>query len=120
VCIPRHVVVFHIKFTSYDNVARFRHKNVITLYGCSTDGPSVCLIYEYMVNGSLQHQLSRQVCSMLESFLQRSAWNIHKSQSISILLRTIVVVIVVITVFIAIFTVLSKFIQLFGYPAAGV
>jgi len=39
----------------------FRHKNIITLYGCSTDGPSVCLIYEFMVNGSLLDRLTRRV-----------------------------------------------------------
>lgn len=43
-----------------NSLIRFRHKNIITLYGSSTDGPRVCLVYEFMVNGSLQDRLTRR------------------------------------------------------------
>jgi serine/threonine protein kinase len=36
---------------------KYRHKNIITLYGCSLDGPHICFIYEYMNNGSLQDRV---------------------------------------------------------------
>ncbi|XP_050412903.1 uncharacterized protein LOC126827519 [Patella vulgata] len=32
----------------------YRHENIVTLYGYAIDGPSLCLIYQHMVNGSLE------------------------------------------------------------------
>ncbi|WP_425354633.1 hypothetical protein [Klebsiella pneumoniae] len=36
---------------------RFRHPNIVDLLGFSEGGGSVCLIYSYMVNRSLEDQL---------------------------------------------------------------
>lgn len=36
---------------------KFRHENLVTLYGYALDGPSLCLIYQYMPNGSLEDRL---------------------------------------------------------------
>ncbi|XP_041349899.1 LRR receptor-like serine/threonine-protein kinase GSO2 [Gigantopelta aegis] len=36
---------------------RYRHENIVTLYGYALDGPSLCLVYQYMVNGSLEDRL---------------------------------------------------------------
>lgn len=33
---------------------KFKHKNLLSLCGISSDGPSLCIVYEYMSNGSLQ------------------------------------------------------------------
>ena len=33
------------------------NKNIIALVGFSTDGPELCLIFEYMANGALSHRL---------------------------------------------------------------
>ena len=38
-------------------LTRYVHKNVIALVGFSTDGPELCLIFEYMANGALSHRL---------------------------------------------------------------
>lgn len=40
-----------------NSLLKFRQKNIIMLSGCSVDGPIPCLVYEYMVNGSLQDRL---------------------------------------------------------------
>jgi len=38
-------------------LSEYRHPNVIALYGWSLDGQDPCLIYDFMVNGSLQDRL---------------------------------------------------------------
>ena len=38
-------------------LTRYVHKNIIALVGFSTDGPELCLIFEYMANGALSHRL---------------------------------------------------------------
>jgi hypothetical protein len=38
-------------------LTRYLHKNVVRLLGFSSDGPELCLIYEYMQNGALSHRL---------------------------------------------------------------
>eukprot|EP00118_Oscarella_pearsei_P021359 m.239260 g.239260 ORF g.239260 m.239260 type:complete len:1041 (+) comp40178_c1_seq1:192-3314(+) len=38
-------------------LTRYCHKNVIGLIGFSSDGPELCLIFEYMSNGALSHRL---------------------------------------------------------------
>lgn len=40
-----------------NSLLKYRQKNIIMLSGCSIDGPAVCLVYEFMVNGSLQDRL---------------------------------------------------------------
>jgi serine-threonine protein kinase, plant-type, putative len=39
---------------------RYRIDNILPLYSISFDGPEACLVYQYMVNGSLE---DRQVSS---------------------------------------------------------
>ncbi|XP_013421264.1 serine/threonine-protein kinase TAO2-like isoform X2 [Lingula anatina] len=36
----------------------YRHDNIVQLIGYSLDGPEVCLIYQFMVNGSLEDRLA--------------------------------------------------------------
>uniref|UniRef100_A0A7E5A121 non-specific serine/threonine protein kinase n=1 Tax=Panagrellus redivivus TaxID=6233 RepID=A0A7E5A121_PANRE len=38
-------------------LAKFRHDNILSLYGYSLDGPEPCLIYQFMANGSLEDRL---------------------------------------------------------------
>lgn len=38
-------------------MSNHRHKNLLKLFGYSVDGPTYCLIYEYMPGGSLQDRL---------------------------------------------------------------
>lgn len=38
----------------YDSV---EHENILPLMGFSCDGPELCLVYEYMYNGSLSSNL---------------------------------------------------------------
>eukprot|EP00118_Oscarella_pearsei_P022099 m.252116 g.252116 ORF g.252116 m.252116 type:complete len:1131 (+) comp40348_c0_seq1:689-4081(+) len=38
-------------------LTRYLHENVVSLIGFSSDGPELCLVYEYMANGSLSHRL---------------------------------------------------------------
>uniref|UniRef100_A0A1I8BS40 non-specific serine/threonine protein kinase n=1 Tax=Meloidogyne hapla TaxID=6305 RepID=A0A1I8BS40_MELHA len=38
-------------------LAKFRHDNILSLYGYSLDGPEPCLIYQFMSNGSLEDRL---------------------------------------------------------------
>ncbi|XP_046400183.1 interleukin-1 receptor-associated kinase 4-like [Ischnura elegans] len=39
-------------------LSRFKHPNLLPLLGYSCDGPSYCLVYEYMSNGSLLEKLA--------------------------------------------------------------
>jgi hypothetical protein len=38
-------------------LTQYIHKNIVHLVGFSSDGPELCLIYEYMQNGALSHRL---------------------------------------------------------------
>lgn len=43
--------------TELDSLIKYRHKNIVRLYGYSVDGRGKCLIYEYLLNGSLEDRL---------------------------------------------------------------
>ncbi|GIY55655.1 interleukin-1 receptor-associated kinase 4 [Caerostris extrusa] len=45
-------------FTELNILVRCKHENLLSLLGCSVDGPQCCIIYEYMPNGSLQDRLA--------------------------------------------------------------
>ncbi|GFR28320.1 interleukin-1 receptor-associated kinase 4 [Trichonephila clavata] len=45
-------------FTELNILVRCKHENLLSLLGCSIDGPKCCLVYEYMPNGSLQDRLT--------------------------------------------------------------
>uniref|UniRef100_A0A914ZG23 non-specific serine/threonine protein kinase n=3 Tax=Parascaris univalens TaxID=6257 RepID=A0A914ZG23_PARUN len=38
-------------------LAKYRHDNILPLYGYSLDGPEPCLVYQYMANGSLEDRI---------------------------------------------------------------
>ncbi|VDK49565.1 unnamed protein product [Anisakis simplex] len=38
-------------------LAKYRHDNILPLYGYSLDGPIPCLIYQFMANGSLEDRI---------------------------------------------------------------
>ncbi|XP_076435988.1 interleukin-1 receptor-associated kinase 4-like [Babylonia areolata] len=40
-------------------LSTYRHHNVVHLLGYSIDGPSQCLVYQYLPNGSLEDRLAR-------------------------------------------------------------
>ena len=40
---------------------RYKHVNIVELLGYSCDGPHKCLVYEFMVNGSLLDRLACKV-----------------------------------------------------------
>lgn len=41
-------------------LSRYRHENIVTLYGYALDGDEVCLIYQFMPNGSLDDCLHQR------------------------------------------------------------
>ena len=41
-----------------------QHDNVVKLFGYSTGGPSRCIVYEFMSNGSLEDRLACRVCPL--------------------------------------------------------
>ncbi|XP_062513803.1 uncharacterized protein LOC134189521 isoform X2 [Corticium candelabrum] len=43
--------------TEMNLLTRYLHKNIVRLLGFSSDGPELCLIYEYMEMGALSHRL---------------------------------------------------------------
>uniref|UniRef100_A0A1B6DSQ3 non-specific serine/threonine protein kinase n=1 Tax=Clastoptera arizonana TaxID=38151 RepID=A0A1B6DSQ3_9HEMI len=43
-----------------ETLSQLSHENLLPLYGFSVDGPSLCLIYQFMENGALQDRLSSQ------------------------------------------------------------
>ena len=45
---------------------RYRHENIISLCGCGVDGDTLCLVYQYMSNGSLYSCLQTKVGTLLE------------------------------------------------------
>ncbi|XP_064605167.1 interleukin-1 receptor-associated kinase 4-like [Liolophura sinensis] len=44
--------------TEVDTLSRLKNENLLTLLGYSCDGPKSCIVYDYMVNGSLEDRLS--------------------------------------------------------------
>lgn len=48
-------------------MSKFRHQNLLSLCGISSDGPSLLIIYDYMSNGSLQDYLEQKGRSLLWS-----------------------------------------------------
>lgn len=46
-------------------LCKYRHVNLLQLIACSMDGPTPCLIYDYMENGSLLDVLQRRFGSVL-------------------------------------------------------
>lgn len=46
--------------TEVQFLTRFQHKNFVTLYGLSCEGPELCLVYEYLPNGTLKQALSKE------------------------------------------------------------
>lgn len=38
-------------------LAKYRHDNILPLYGYSLDGPEPCLVYQFMANGSLEDRI---------------------------------------------------------------
>jgi len=48
-------------------VYRYRHDNIIQLCGYSMDGAQLCLVYQFMENGSLENRLMCKVCTVLQA-----------------------------------------------------
>ena len=46
--------------TELDSLTKYRHENIVSLFGYSIDGPAKCLVYEYLCNGSLEDRLMRK------------------------------------------------------------
>lgn len=46
--------------TELNSLVKYRHRNIVRLYGFSVDGPNKCLMYEYLCNGSLEDRLMRR------------------------------------------------------------
>lgn len=46
--------------TELNSLVKYRHRNIVRLYGYSIDGPGKCLVYEYLCNGSLEDRLVRK------------------------------------------------------------
>lgn len=44
-----------------ETLSQLSHTNLLPLLGFSVDGPSLCLVYQFMQNGSLQDRLATQV-----------------------------------------------------------
>ncbi|KAK3095175.1 hypothetical protein FSP39_011056 [Pinctada imbricata] len=43
--------------TELNTLSTYKHENIVELLGYSIDGPDKCLVYEYMLNGSLEDRL---------------------------------------------------------------
>uniref|UniRef100_A0A0N5A9Q8 non-specific serine/threonine protein kinase n=1 Tax=Syphacia muris TaxID=451379 RepID=A0A0N5A9Q8_9BILA len=52
-------------------LAKYRHDNILPLYGISLDGEDPCLIYQYMANGSLEDRLQLKGGSEVLTWQQR-------------------------------------------------
>lgn len=46
--------------TELDSLTKYRHENIVSLFGYSVNGPAKCLVYEYLSNGSLEDRLMRK------------------------------------------------------------
>ncbi|XP_022918298.2 uncharacterized protein [Onthophagus taurus] len=44
--------------TEVENLYKFKHDNLVGLLGYSCDGPSICLVYEYIPGGNLNNRLN--------------------------------------------------------------
>nr|UCK81525.1 interleukin-1 receptor-associated kinase 1 [Arenicola marina] len=55
----------------FEHLLRYRHENIIPLYGFSMDEERFCLIYQYMPNGSLEDRLARKYDSVPLTWEQR-------------------------------------------------
>ena len=65
---PKQVELSRKQFGVEMNIlTRYLHKNIVRLLGFSSDGPELCLIYEYMQNGALSHRLDCKVHSRTTS-----------------------------------------------------
>jgi len=53
-----------------ETISELSHPNILSILGYSCDGPQWCLMYHFMVNGSLSHnlQLSREEIKELSTF----------------------------------------------------
>ena len=47
--------------TELDSLTKYRHENIVSLFGYSVNGPAKCLVYEYLSNGSLEDRLMRKI-----------------------------------------------------------
>ncbi|XP_046544485.1 interleukin-1 receptor-associated kinase 1-like [Haliotis rubra] len=45
------------QFSELRALLRYRHENIVNLYGYAIDGPALCLVYQHMVKGSLEDRL---------------------------------------------------------------
>ncbi|CAL1543348.1 unnamed protein product [Lymnaea stagnalis] len=43
--------------TELTALLKYQHENILTLYGYALDGPEMCLVYQYLTNGSLEDRL---------------------------------------------------------------
>ena len=48
-------------------LCRYRHENLLTLMGYSDNGPSRCIVYEFMCNGTLEDWLEGKVSVIYSS-----------------------------------------------------
>ena len=48
-------IINSLRFFNF--VSRYRHRNIVALLAYCMDGPSPCLLYEFMENGSLEDNL---------------------------------------------------------------
>ncbi|CEF60849.1 Interleukin-1 receptor-associated kinase 4 [Strongyloides ratti] len=48
---------FTQSFQELKTLTKYRHDNILPLYGFSMDGPEPCLVYQYMANGSVEDRL---------------------------------------------------------------
>uniref|UniRef100_A0A0K0FAZ9 non-specific serine/threonine protein kinase n=1 Tax=Strongyloides venezuelensis TaxID=75913 RepID=A0A0K0FAZ9_STRVS len=48
---------FTQSFQELKTLTKYRHDNILPLYGFSMDGPEPCLVYQYMANGSAEDRL---------------------------------------------------------------
>lgn len=44
---------------------RYRHNNIVLLYGYMIDQPDVCLVYQLMANGSLEDRITCKVSNTI-------------------------------------------------------
>ena len=52
----------YIKHWHYIDISyRYRHNNIVLLYGYMIDQPDVCLVYQLMANGSLEDMITCKV-----------------------------------------------------------
>ncbi|XP_059171804.1 uncharacterized protein LOC131952890 isoform X2 [Physella acuta] len=46
--------------TELTTLLKYQHENILTLYGYALDGPQLCLVYQFLSNGSLEDRLSQK------------------------------------------------------------